>query len=295
MSDTPTAQDLAEAIDSLNNGLFLVLTGAGISTASGIPSFRGDDNKAVWKENPMELGTVSFFRKDPVRQWDWYLSRFQQYIGAQPNPAHFALADLERWCNKKDKDWLLVTQNIDTLHEDAGSEDYVKVHGTMDRYRCSGDHCRWGAPRGSISIADVDLTAFRLSPSYEHLPRCKECESILRPHVLWFDEYYMSHQDYSMQRLMHEAQNLALVLFIGTSFSVGITAMAMEACNDQGVPMLSINPAVPNAKVGGIQNIARKAEDVLPEVCEILGIQQTAYERFVKKQNRPDRRIPRSR
>jgi NAD-dependent deacetylase len=133
-------------------GPVLVITGAGISLASGIPTFRGTDPGAVWKGNLTELGTVRYFLEEPEGSWSWYLSRFDKVFGAKPNPGHAALADVERWCAHQKTPFLLVTQNIDGLHRDAGSAQLVEVHGSARRIRCATNGCRFGAPRGSMEV-----------------------------------------------------------------------------------------------------------------------------------------------
>jgi NAD-dependent deacetylase len=187
-----TTRDLAEATGLLAEALadpdghLLVVTGAGVSLASGIPTFRGTDPGAIWKRDLTELATFAFFQSDPVESWRWYLDRFDLVRDARPNPAHHALAAIDRARGERGEDFLLVTQNIDTLHEAAGSSRLLKVHGSADRVRCSALGCRLGAPRGSVPFGRVDAAAFLARPCLDTLPRCPECEAPLRPHVLWF-------------------------------------------------------------------------------------------------------------
>ncbi|MHC4109378.1 MAG: SIR2 family NAD-dependent protein deacylase, partial [Planctomycetota bacterium] len=190
------AGELAGALRALDGGRLLVVTGAGISLASGIPTFRGSDPHAIWKRDVTELGTRRYFEEDPVGSWCWYVQRFEAIGEARPNPAHAAVARIERWHAGRGGDFLLVTQNIDTLHEQAGSIRLVKVHGSIDRVRCSRSGCVNGTPRGSLPRSGLDLAPLRADPSRAHLPECPECGAILRPHVLWFDEYYDEHDDY---------------------------------------------------------------------------------------------------
>ncbi|MEM7588361.1 MAG: Sir2 family NAD-dependent protein deacetylase, partial [Acidobacteriota bacterium] len=219
---------LADAIDGVGGGLLLVVTGAGISLASGIPTFRGSDKDAVWKRDVTELGTFGYFEEDPVGSWSWYLSRFAKVLGAKPNLAHYALLGLESWQQERGGDSLLVTQNIDGLHRLAGSQQLVEVHGAADRLRCPVDGCRHGAPHGSLPRSDFDLAPFQANPSAERLPKCPQCGAILRQHVLWFDEYYTSHEDYQWHRVQSAASRMNLVLFVGTSFAVGVTDMFVQ-------------------------------------------------------------------
>ncbi len=247
------------------------MTGAGVSVASGIPTFRGTDPGAVWKRDVTELGTYRYFREDPVGSWSWYLSRFDKVLGARPNAAHHALAALERWQKARGGRFLLITQNIDTLHEDAGSREMIKVHGTADRVRCARVGCSLGAPGGSLRRAEIDLAAFLEAPSRENLPRCPECGNYLRQHVLWFDEYYGDHGDYQYERVRSALEEASLLLFIGTSFSVGVTEMALQAGFRWQAPMFSIDPSA-TITMRGLQALEAPAETLLPEVCRRLSV-----------------------
>jgi NAD-dependent deacetylase len=252
------------------SGTVLVVTGAGISLASGIPTFRGQDAGAIWKKDVTELGTFRYFAEDPVGSWRWYLSRFEKTVGAKPNPAHQALVALERFCERRGGRPLLVTQNIDGLHRQAGSRQLVEVHGRADRVRCPGHGCAHGAPAGSLSRADFDLDRFRAEPSVATLPRCPSCQTILRQHVLWFDEYYDSHQDYQWPRVLDAAATCDAVLFVGTSFSVGVTDLVLGAARERGRPVWSVDPAV-SAPPAGVVSVRARAEELLPAVARLVG------------------------
>jgi NAD-dependent deacetylase len=263
------AQQLADAWWQARHGSLLVVSGAGISLASGIATFRGSDPGALWKRDLTELGTYRYFQADPVGSWSWYLSRFDQVLGAKPNAAHQALADLERWQVGAGGRFLLVTQNIDMQHEAAGSRQLVKVHGSADRVRCSRYGCQHGAPKGSLPRRDLDLSAFRNQPSAERLPRCPQCGALLRQHVLWFDEYYAEHQDYQFDRVEREAAQADLVVCVGTSFSVGVTALILQLAGSRGIRVLSVDPAESTPWTGGgIELLRAKAEEILPEAFE---------------------------
>jgi len=248
----------------------LVVTGAGISLASGIPTFRGQDPGAVWKKDVTELGTFRYFSQDPVGSWRWYLSRFERTLGAKPNPAHLALVALESFCANQGGEMLLVTQNIDGLHRQAGSRHLIEVHGRADRIRCPRQGCANGAPTGSLPRTDFDLDAFLADPSTATLPRCPRCREVMRQHVLWFDEYYDSHRDYQWPRVLEAAASAEAVLFVGTSFSVGVTDLILHAALERDAPVLSIDPAsvAPAQQVVSLQV---RAEEILPALCRRLG------------------------
>jgi NAD-dependent deacetylase len=264
--------ELVTAARGIGRGQILVVTGAGVSFASGIPTFRGDDPGAIWKRDVTELGTHRFFVEDPAGSWAWYLSRFDKLRDARPNPGHLALAAMERWQVARGGDFLLVTQNIDTLHEQAGSTLMVKVHGSSDRYRCDREGCTYGAPTGSIPARDVDLSAFRGAPTLENVPRCPACGGFLRLHVLWFDEFYTQHADYRFEEVVRAAQRDAqLVIFVGTSFSVGATALVLQGALLRDVPVFNVDPA-PTIDLDGVRHVAAKSEVALVELCRELQI-----------------------
>jgi NAD-dependent deacetylase len=268
------ANETQAVVELLRNhacGQVLVVTGAGISLASGIPTFRGSDEGAVWKKDVTELGTFHYFQRDPVGSWRWYLSRFAKTAGAQPNPAHTALVALEGFCAQQGGELLLVTQNIDGLHRQAGSRSLIEVHGRSDRVRCPRDGCANGAPAGSLARAEIDLAAFLAAPSSDTLPHCPRCGAILRQHVLWFDEYYDSHRDYQWSRVLDAAASADAVLFVGTSFSVGVTDLILRSALGRGRPVLSIDPSPAVAPSPAIVSLRARAEEVLPAACKLLG------------------------
>ncbi|WP_170229227.1 SIR2 family NAD-dependent protein deacylase [Polyangium fumosum] len=274
---------MQDALDALTDDVrsthpeqILIVTGAGVSHASGIPTFRGNDPDAIWKRDVTELGTRAFFSENPAGSWQWYLSRFDKVSGAKPNPGHHAIAALERFQTERGGDFLLVTQNVDTLHEQAGSKRMVKVHGTSDRYRCSRSGCELGALEGSIAASEVDLTAFRANPVEANVPRCPSCGAFLRMHVLWFDEVYAGHDDYQWSRVLDAAKVQArLVIFAGTSFSVGVTELVTQSARARRVPVFNIDPT-PRISKPGIMPIAASAEVALVEVCKRLGVAEGA-------------------
>ena len=272
MSIAP-ARELADAIRAIGMRDLLVVTGAGISLASGIPTFRGSDPGAVWKRDITELGTFRYFREDPVGSWEWYLERFNAVLGKKPNPAHHAVAALERWHRARGGSFLLVTQNIDTLHDEAGSEHMVKVHGTADRVRCPRQGCRLGSPSGSLPRSEIaeETAAFLAEPSLDTVPRCPECGDILRQHVLWFDEYYGEHSDYQWERVQQSATRMHLALFIGTSFAVGVTELFLQNVLFNKIPAFSVDPSGAKPQYPGVEVLAEKAEELLPAVCAELG------------------------
>jgi NAD-dependent deacetylase len=261
---------LVAALAALGGGGLLVVTGAGISLASGIPTFRGSDPEAVWSRDVTELGTRAFFEEDPVGSWQWYLSRFDRVAQARPNAAHAALVTLERWHVARGGDFLLVTQNVDTLHAQAGSERLVEVHGSAARVRCARTGCVHGAPRGSLPRAGCDLAPFRAAPCVENLPRCPACGALLRQHVLWFDERYDEHESYQLPRVLTAAARARLVLFVGTSFSVGITDLLVGTAWRNGATAFAVDPAAAPVPTPGVRFLRARAEELLPATVGAL-------------------------
>lgn len=247
-------------------GPVLVVTGAGISAASGLKTFRGAEPDAIWNRHTVALATAARFHADPVGQLHWYLERFSAVDGARPNPAHRSLVELEAMADGR---FHLVTQNIDTLHERAGSRRLIKVHGTADRLRCGSTGCPLGAPDGSLPRSDVDVEPFLAEPGPETLPRCPRCASPLRAHVLFFDEFYGEHRDYRFDEVERWIAEAELMLFVGTSFAVGVTHLALTDGGRRRVPMWTIDPAG-NRAAAPVEAVAAPAEVALPRLVERL-------------------------
>lgn len=243
----------------------VVLTGAGMGLASGIPTFRGTDAGAVWAHDVMELGTRAYFERDPVGSWRWYRSRFAGLRGAAPNAGHHALVQLERWQLARARELLLVTQNIDTLHRRAGSEQLVEVHGRADRVRCPRRGCPNAAPSGTLPVDQAAFDAFDAAPSYSTLPKCPACGEAVRAHVLWFDEYYAEHAEYQFDRAVRAMRRADVIVCVGTSFSVGITAIALEATAHKW----TIDPGA-EAPPPGVRALAAAQEEALPALVRAL-------------------------
>ena len=170
----------------------LVLTGAGISTESGIPDFRSPTG--IWAQyDPMEYATIGAFRRDPVKVWEFYALRFEALTTAEPNAGHLALAELER----RGLVSAIVTQNIDGLHLRAGSEGVIEVHGSIRSAVCL--ECGERVP---------------LDPA---APQCPRCGSILKPDVVMFGELLPAG---AMERASELARGAGLLLVVGSSLEV---------------------------------------------------------------------------
>ena len=251
-------------VDALLSPSVVFLTGAGISHASGIPTFRGPEPDAIWSNDVMEMATLQFFRRNPVLQWQWYLKRFDGVRSAQPNEAHHAVTRIERAIIARGNRFQLITQNIDGLHHAAGTHNLIEIHGAARKVRCSRAGCVHGAPHGSLPFDDAGFAAFRDRAKLENLPRCPSCDALLRAHVLWFDEYYDDHDDYQMTAAQESIVNASTIVFVGTSFSVGITAAALAAAGRSGARGWAIDPHLRSAPLPTITLIHQPAEQFLP-------------------------------
>ena len=228
-------------------GRVLVLTGAGISVASGLPTFRGEDGLYEGL-NPYELATPEAFAKDPVAVWNWYAMRIHQGRRAQPNAAHFALVELEDLAAT----FTLVTSNVDRLHEHAGSKRVFKLHGDILRTRCSTCGQRDELPDPIPEFFEVDTPL-----------RCP-CGGLLRPDVVWFGEYPNPDAILAVQRGLPEAH---VVLEVGSSGAVsyGFAEIAVQ----MGIPVVRVNPDA--VEEPGVFAVAQPAELALPELVSLLG------------------------
>lgn len=194
-----------------------VLTGAGVSAESGVPTFRGQNG--LWKQRrPEQLATPAAFDQDPRLVWEWYNWRRTVLADIKPNPGHFALAELERRLPV----FTLITQNVDGLHQLAGSRNVLQVHGSIWNLRCLTCHTE-----------RLD----RRTPLPEIPPRC-ECGGMLRPGVVWFGESLP-------QNIWSDAEAAAraadLFLVIGTSAVVYPAAGLAQIAKSSGARVVEIN------------------------------------------------------
>jgi NAD-dependent deacetylase len=188
----------------------VVLTGAGISTESGIPDFRSATG--IWAEvDPFEVASIHAFRRDPERVWDFYRARISLLLEAEPNAGHLALAELER----RGFVQAVVTQNIDLLHTRAGSREVVEVHGSIRSAQCLA--CLWTEPAERV-LAQLEE---------RRAPLCPHCGSVLKPGVVLFGELLPVA---AMERAVELARTSALVLVVGSSLEVWpVAGLPLEA------------------------------------------------------------------
>lgn len=201
-------------------GAVVVLTGAGVSAESGVPTFRGADG--LWRTYRAEdLATPHAFASDPQLVWEWYQWRRELVAACRPNPAHEFIARLER---EHRGDFLLVTQNVDGLHRLAGSEQLVEVHGNLWEVRCT-----------SCGRSREDRTV----PFPELPPRCDECRGLLRPGVVWFGEAL---PEAALARAFASAERCEVMLVVGTSAVVYPVAYLPQLAKRAGAYVIEVNP-----------------------------------------------------
>jgi len=224
-----------------------VLTGAGISAESGIPTFRG--NEGLWKKfKPEELASVDAFLRNPDLVWEWYAYRKHVVRESQPNAGHRALVDLEALI----PDVTVITQNVDNLHQRAGSKNVVELHGNITRNFCNDCGARY------------DDEAIPETPG---VPRCQKCGGLIRPAVVWFGELIPPDQ----WRLAETAARRANVFFsVGTSGIVYPAASLPLLAKDHGAYVVEINTEITPLSDIVDETIIGKAGDVLPEIVAQL-------------------------
>ena len=224
-----------------------VLTGAGISAESGIPTFR-DALTGLWSRfRPEELATPEAFERDPALVWQWYEWRRELVRQAEPNPGHRALAELARHVPRL----TLVTQNVDGLHQRAGSRDVLEYHGNILRDRCMLEQ----------------VVAERAPESRQGLPRCSSCGGLLRPDVVWFGEAIPQRP---MQLAAAAAADCDVFLSIGTSALVYPAAGLAELALARGAVVIEVNPQPTDLTAQATLALAAAAGTVLPALLAAL-------------------------
>lgn len=239
--DSDTIESVRKKLASARS--VTVLTGAGISADSGVPTFRGKEG--LWKQFRAEdLATPEAFGKNPEIVWEWYHWRRGLISTKSPNRAHTALVQLE----KRVELFTLITQNVDGLHPLAGSQNIVELHGNLWRLRCTG--CR-----RVVEDRSLDLPL---------LPKCRDCLSLLRPDVVWFGEA-IDPED--LEKSIKASGEGEIMLVIGTSGVVQPAASFASLAKSRGAFVVEINPVpslgpVPDAALAG------KASETLPRLIE---------------------------
>jgi NAD-dependent deacetylase len=229
------AKNILQGVAKGTGGI-TVLTGAGISAESGIPTFRGPEGywtigSSVY--HPQEMATNGMFCRQPAAVWKWYLYRIGVCKKAAPNAGHFALVEMEQRFKNR---FTLITQNVDNLHLRAGSsrQRTLQIHGNIFFMRCA-DECSlktYPIPAGFLEDRATDQ---KISESDVKLPVCPDCGSIARPHVLWFDEMYNEHH-YRYDSALNAARKTELLIVVGTSGATSLpNLVAWEVKHNNGI------------------------------------------------------------
>lgn len=241
-------EHLTLARDALSRARSIaILTGAGISAESGIPTFR-DALTGLWERfKPEELATPEAFLANPKLVWEWYAWRREKVKEAKPNPGHAALAELERKCIARDANFTLVTQNVDGLHQAAGNRNVIELHGNIRRVKCFEQHHpveKW--------------------PDNGHIPpRCPRCGSMLRPDVVWFGE---SLPEDALEAAMGAARSCDVFLSIGTSTVVEPAASLPFLARQANAIVIEVNPEpTPLTHIAQI-SLRGAAGEILPQL-----------------------------
>lgn len=228
-----------------NNPYTGILTGAGMSAESGVPTFRGE--KGIWKKlKPELLANFDAFMKNPELVWEWYRHRQELMRDVEPNPGHYALAEME----KQFTELHIITQNVDNLHKRAGSTDPVELHGNILRNRCLD--C-------SNCFDEAEIT-FENS-----LPICKKCGGILRPDVVWYGEML---PEEALKRAAEVYENSELFFSIGTSALVQPAASMPLWAKANGAYLVEINIEETPLTVYADEFIYGKSGEVLPDLMD---------------------------
>jgi NAD-dependent protein deacetylase/lipoamidase len=220
-----------------------VLTGAGVSAESGVPTFRGAQIGLWAKYNPEDLATPRAFCRNPRLVWEWYEWRRKLVTDAKPNPAHLALAEM----GKLFPQFHLITQNVDGLHQRAGSRNVIELHGNITRTKCFDE--------GTV-ISSWNETG-------DVPPKCPKCGGLLRPDVIWFEE---SLPEVELQLAVKASVTCDVFISVGTSGVVyPAAALPFEALS-HGAALVEINPERTQFSAQAHYALAGAAGNVLPEL-----------------------------
>ena len=224
-----------------------VLTGAGVSAESGLPTFR--DNDGLWNGYRIEeVATPEAWSEDAARVWRFYSMRRKDAVEAQPNPAHLALAKLEEQLGHR---FYLCTQNVDNLHERAGSKRVLHMHGELFRSRCERD-----CGRGDFADEGIYETAGQI-------PHCA-CGGRIRPHIVWFGEVPLA-----MNAILAELDRCTVLLVAGSSGTVHPAASFVQWARRRGVRTVYVGPEHPLNADRFSEIVLGKAGEALPTLFRL--------------------------
>jgi NAD-dependent deacetylase len=239
----------------------LVVTGAGVSAESGIPTFRGKDG--YWRNlDPIKLATPEAFARDPELVWQWYRERRQRIRNAQPNAAHRAIAKLAQRADE----FLLVTQNVDDLHKRAGlaKAGMVQIHGDIFVTRCSRcDFNRHDYPRLHTCGAPSDHE----QGQENGVPRCTKCDALMRPGVVWFGETLPSRETERVEQYL-QRDPCGVVIVAGTTATFGYIIHWALRASHQGGELIEVNPEETPLSRFATRLVRERAAIALPQIVD---------------------------
>ena len=220
------------------------VTGAGISQESGIPTFRGKDG--YWRKyDPMKLASIDAFYDDPKLVWEWYEDRRKNILSVKPNEGHFAISQMEEF-----KDVVVLTQNIDGLHQRSGSTNVLELHGSIIRIKCT--------------VCDfID----NITENFESLPPKCKCGSMLRPDVVWFGEPLPQN---IWQSAIKEASICDVMIIVGTSLVVSPANTLPVYAKQNGAILIEVNPEKTVMSNDMDLSIQATSAEVLPKMLSIF-------------------------
>jgi NAD-dependent deacetylase len=228
----------------INSKKIVFVTGAGISQESGIPTFRGKDGH--WRNHdPMKLATIDAFFDNPNLVWEWYEDRRKNILAAKPNEGHFAIANMEKF-----RDVVILTQNIDGLHQRSGSTRVLELHGSIIRIKCT-----------VCDFSDNITQNFELLP-----PKCT-CGNILRPDVVWFGEALP--QDV-WKNAIEEASTCDMMIIAGTSLVVSPANTLPIYAKQNGATLIEVNPEKTVMSNDMDLSIQATSANTLPKILSVL-------------------------
>ena len=235
-------------------GRLTVLTGAGVSVASGVPTFRGSEG--LWRQyRPEDLASADAFRRNPALVWEWYAWRRERTAACAPNPAHDVLA---RWSRKPGR--TIVTQNVDDLHLRAGTQHLIRLHGSLWELRCAGMDCPGSQHATQPAAACAGSWRDERVPFAEVPPRCPHCGGLARPDIVWFGE---SLRECDVTAAL-EAARCDVFITAGTSSVVYPAAGLVHEARRRGAITIEINTETTAASSVVDYPLVGPAEDLLP-------------------------------
>ena len=274
--DSESQQNLSELAELIIAGKrLLFITGAGLSVSSGIRPYRSGAN-AIWSNYLVENGQRSSFRADPSAWWNEFWLRTHEtpeFIYAKPNAGHIAIASMVKFAQAN-----VITQNIDGLHLKSGISDehLVECHGRLGRYKCINDDAKCPyAYEKCIYIDDINEFAQGMtSMDCDNLlitpPRCPHCKDPIMPQTLLFDENYNSHKYFKWEYVLKWVREAEVIIYVGTSFSVGITNEAHYAAKSTKAREFNFNLYPDSINGDKIPTIVGKSEKTLPMLQELI-------------------------